>query len=95
VERAEKALQIFYLDRGTMPESLDRLAVEGFLAPADVIDPWGRPYDYRVDASGYEIAGHGPDGETREDLLVRHAFSASQRMVLDGGAAERELTPRP
>jgi hypothetical protein len=95
VERAEQALQMYYLDRGTMPESLERLAGEGFVAPGDVIDPWGRPYDYSVDAPGYEIAGRGPDGEAREDLVVRHPFSVSQRMVLEGGAGERERSARP
>jgi hypothetical protein len=95
VERTEKALQIYYLDRGAMPESLARLAEEGFVAPEDVIDPWGRPYDYRIEATGYEIAGRGPDGEERDDLVIRHPFSASQRMVLEGGAADRERAPAP
>jgi hypothetical protein len=95
VERVEKAVQIYYLDRGAMPDGLARLAGEGFVAPTDVVDPWGRPYDYRVDATGFELAGRGPDGETRDDLVIRHPFSASQRMVLEGGAADRERAPSP
>jgi Domain of unknown function (DUF4388)/Type II secretion system (T2SS), protein G len=95
VERLERALQIYYLDRGTMPQTLSGLAAEGFLAPADVVDPWGRPYEYRIDASGYEISGSGPPGGQPDDLDVRHTFSASQRMVLEGGAVERDRPSAP
>jgi hypothetical protein len=95
MERLERALQIYYLDRGTMPQTLSGLADEGFLTPADVVDPWGHPYEYRVDASGYEIAGSAPPGDQPDDLVVRHAFSASQRMVLEGGATERDRPSAP
>jgi len=94
LERVEQALQAYYLDRGGMPDSLDALTQAGFLSPGDAVDPWGRPYTYRFDASAYELAGRGPDGEGGE-LSVRHPFTASQRMVLEGGAAERGRPIRP
>jgi len=94
LERVEQALQAYYLDRGAMPESLGALSQAGFLSPSDAVDPWGRPYSYKLDASAYEIAGRGPKGEGGE-LSVRHPFSASQRMVLEGGAAERGHAIRP
>jgi hypothetical protein len=95
IERLEKGLQIFYLERGGMPQSLDRLAAEGFVPTEDLADPWGRPYGFRVDATGFDLAGRGAQGESRDDLIVRHAFSASQRMVLDGGATERDHPSAP
>ena len=88
VERIEAALQTYYLDRGTLPERLDGLVFSGILRDSDVVDPWGRAYGYTVDVTGYRIEGRGADGEIREDLVVRHPFSASQRMVLEGGAAD-------
>jgi hypothetical protein len=85
LERVEQSLQAFYLDRGSMPESLQALALGGYLPADDLVDPWGRAYAYRVDTAAFEIASRGPEGEIRDDLVIRHPFSASQRMVLEGG----------
>ncbi len=95
IERVERSVQAFYLDRGVMPENLDVLTSTGYLPAADGADPWGRPYTYRLDASAYEIAGHDSEGDAREDLVIRHAFSASQRMVLEGGVTDRGRSIRP
>jgi hypothetical protein len=89
LDRLEQSLQAYYLDRGTMPEGLDALTEAGYLAPEDVLDPWGRRYTYRLDPSAYQIVGRVPAGGAAEELVIRHPFSASQRMVLEGGAAER------
>lgn len=94
LERVEQALQAYYLDRGGMPDSLETLSRAGFLSPNDAVDPWGRPYAYRLDSSAYELSAQGPGGEGGE-LSVRHPFTASQRMVLEGGAAERGRAVRP
>jgi Domain of unknown function (DUF4388) len=92
IERLERAVQIYFLDRGVMPDDLAVLARGGYLHAGDVVDPWGRPYDLRVDATGFEISGAGPGGEPRDDLRVRQPFTAAERMVLEGGAAERART---
>jgi hypothetical protein len=90
IERIERGLQTYFMDRGALPPSLQALAETGWFPAADTVDPWGRPYAYRVDAAGYEIAGAGSGGEERDDLVVRHPFSAAQRMVLEGGSPERD-----
>ena len=95
VERLEMALQTYYLDRGGLPDSLDALATGGYVTPERLKDPWGRAYAYRLDSTHYEVAGRGPSGELREDLLVRHVFSASQRMVLEGGTRHEGEAPGP
>ena len=94
LERVEQALSAYYLERGAMPETLDALAAAGFLSADDTVDPWGRPYDYTVDASAYELSGGAPDGGG-DAPTVRHPFTASQRMVLLGGAADRNRPVRP
>jgi Domain of unknown function (DUF4388)/Type II secretion system (T2SS), protein G len=94
LERVEQAVQVFYLDRGAIPETLSELSAAGLLASEDAVDPWGRPYAYSADATAYEIQGLGPDGHP-SDLVVRHPFTASQRMVLEGGSSERLGTTRP
>jgi hypothetical protein len=95
LERVEQALQAFYLDRGSMPESLEALAAGGYLPIDDIVDPWGRHYDYQVSPSAYEIGEHPPAGGAVGEIVIRHPFSASQRMVLEGGAADREHPIRP
>ncbi len=95
LERVEQSLQAFYLDRGTMPESLDVLTSQGFLPRGDLFDPWGRAYDYRVDASAYEIVSREPEGGDGGEVVIRHPFTASQRMVLEGGAADHGRLNRP
>jgi len=95
LERLEQALQTYYLDRGALPEKLETLAAEGYLAPGDAVDPWGLPYVYRLDASSYEIAARPREGDAGADLVVRHPFTASQRMVLDGGAGDRSRPSGP
>jgi hypothetical protein len=95
LERVEQALQAFYLDRGSMPEKLEALASGGYLRLDDTVDPWGRRYMYRIGPSAYEIGGRAPTGGVGNEIVIRHPFSASQRMVLEGGAADRERSIRP
>ena len=95
LERVEQSIQAFYLDRGSMPESLEDLASGGYLPRADLLDPWGQPYAYRVDRSAYEIVSRGPGSGVGDEVVIRHPFSASQRMVLQGGTADRVRSIRP
>jgi hypothetical protein len=98
LERIDHALQLFYLDLAALPESLDRLAGAGYLRAEDLRDPWGRPYVFEPAATGYRLRGVDPAGKETEDLTLHHAFSASERMVLVGGAGtipEKETTRNP
>jgi hypothetical protein len=95
LERVEQALQTYYLDRGSMPESLDVLASGGYVPTRDTVDPWGRSYAYRVGPSAYEIGERAPARDGGEEILIRHPFSASQRMVLEGGPADHDRSIRP
>lgn len=95
MERLEQALQAFYLDHGSMPETLQTLSVDGYLRSSDIRNPWGRPYAYRLGASAYEISDGPREGHAGDAVVIRHPFSASQRMILEGGAAEPGRPNRP
>lgn len=86
IERIEQAIQVFYLDTGTMPAALGALSQGRYLREDDLLDPWGRPYRYALDETGYVLEGVDGSGQAREDLAVRRGFRASQRLVLQGGA---------
>lgn len=67
---------------GSYPSSLDAL----YTQPTDLpdptkwtqlldepvpMDPWGRPYEYKIDGSKFEIRSAGPDGQSNtEDDIV-------------------------
>ena len=87
--RLEHGIETYYLDRGAMPERLEQLAEGGYVEPINLVDPWGRPYAYGRSTTGYVITPQGPAGASRSDLEVRHRFTASQRMLLEGGLSER------
>jgi len=86
--RVDRALETYFLDRGSLPPALAALAAGRYLDPGDIVDPWGRPYAYRLEATGYEISGTGAGGAARDDLTLRHPFTPSQRMVLEGGTLD-------
>ncbi len=88
LERVEEALHAYYLDHGTMPERLEAMVSAGYLSHDDTVDPWGHPYGYRLDSAGYQIVGRS-SGPGAEEIVIRHPFTASQRMVLQGGAQDR------
>lgn len=81
LDRLENAVQVFYLDAGTFPQSLDLLAVNRYVAEEDLVDPWGRVYGYRLSRGGYQLYGWDADGELHPDLTVSHRFSGLQRML--------------
>jgi hypothetical protein len=88
LERLENAVQVFYLDAGTFPQSLDLLAVNRYVAEEDLVDPWGRVYGYRVSRGGYQLYGWDADGELHPDLTISHRFTGLQRML--SGVADSE-----
>jgi hypothetical protein len=89
VGRLERAIETYYLDRGAMPERLEQLAEGGYVLPVNLADPWGRPYRYERDATGYTVSPQDGPGEV---LAVRHRFTRAQRMLLEGGLSDRSPT---
>lgn len=74
------SLKQYQLQVGNLPSSLDALHVQ----PSDVdasmwvqkldkpvpMDPWGHPYEYKLNGSSFEIRSLGPDGQsgTTDDI---------------------------
>ncbi len=87
-EKIEKAVQVFYLDSGIFPENLTDLVQYGYLHRSALQDPWGRPYEFRISAGGYQLLGWDAAGESRPELTISRTFSAVQRMMLSGDVAQ-------
>jgi hypothetical protein len=95
VERIDRALRVFYLDLGDLPDRLARLASNGYLEEHDLLDPWGRPYEYRRIPGGYVILGLDSEGNPSPELSLTHRFSSAQRLVLEGTSSETPPDPAP
>lgn len=74
IDRISMAVESFYLDTGTTPESLEQLVDEpgdadGWNGPyikrSTLNDPWGRQYEYRIpgDHGDFDIVSLGADGQ--------------------------------
>ncbi len=86
LERLEQALGVFYLDAGTYPADLQALAAGGYVGRQDLLDPWGRPYDYSVSPGGYSLSGLDAAGRPAPELAIAYRFSPAQQMMMSGAA---------
>lgn len=90
LERLGEAVRIFYLDLALLPDRLDTLVRAGYLRPADLVDPWGRPYAYEADSSGYRVVGLDRSGSPAPDLVLEHRLSPAERMIIEGGTRSKD-----
>ena len=78
VDRISMAVESYYLDTGSVPESLDQLVDEpgdadGWNGPyvkkSLLKDPWGREYEYRYpgEHGEFDILSYGADGQPGGD----------------------------
>ena len=86
LERIEQAIQVYYLDSGIYPRTLQSLAENGYIRAADLFDPWGRDYGFQLSSGGYQLFGGDSTGEVTPELSISHEFSAAQRMMMDARA---------
>jgi hypothetical protein len=84
LETISGAIQVFYLDAGTLPGHLSALAQSGYLRSGDLLDPWGRPYRFELSAGGYRVFGLNGAGEPESDLTVSRTLSETQRLMMAG-----------
>jgi general secretion pathway protein G len=77
------ALDMYEMDMGHYPNSLDELLQKGsggdnwkgpYLKKKPV-DPWGRPYDYKLSSDGldYQLCSKGPDENKAEDDICNNS----------------------
>jgi general secretion pathway protein G len=78
IDRLSMAVESYYLDTGTTPESLDALIEEGggvggwngpYVKASSLKDPWGRDYVYVYpgEHGDFDIYSYGADGQPGGD----------------------------
>ncbi|MCZ6649419.1 MAG: DUF4388 domain-containing protein [Acidobacteria bacterium] len=68
--RLEFGVRLFALHSSKYPETLGDLAAMGLIVPAELEDPWGRPYDYILTRRSYQIRGADGSGNHRPELIL-------------------------
>ena len=81
LERIERAIRLFYLDRGSFPTTLGALSGTRYLAAGDLSDPWGRPYGYAIDPGGFQVFAVRDDGSADPQRLRAHRFTSLERTM--------------
>ena len=92
LDRIERALRVYYLDAAEYPSELYQLAARGYLKPADLLDPWGRPFGYQASRGGYELFGLDAEGARAAELTLSHRFSSAQQLAGPAGSSLRLST---
>jgi hypothetical protein len=61
LKKIERALEVYVTLKGSLPSNLAELVVSGALAPADITDPWGNPYQFNVRQDRFTLFSNGPN----------------------------------
>lgn len=93
LERIERAIRLYYLDRGALPARLDALAGTPYLASEDLVDPWGRPFVYQLDPGGFRLVGLDANGHADPEGTLSHRFSSLERSLRPGAPATTPQQP--
>jgi hypothetical protein len=95
LERVERAIRLYYLDRGSFPATLEALSGTRYLSSEDLADPWGRPYGYEIDGGGFRVFAVRDDG-TADPLRSRsHRFTSLERTMRPATAEPPATPPTP
>jgi Domain of unknown function (DUF4388) len=78
LRRLTEAVDTFYLTSGKYPLSLDVLVNADLVSQPELLDPWGRPYNYNLRQEKYYLVGFDPSGKTDIDLFFSNNFRGSQ-----------------
>ena len=71
IENISLALDIYEVDNGSYPQSLQSLITKGselnwrgpYLKKGEIpLDPWGKEFSYSAKDNGYDIKSYGPNG---------------------------------
>ena len=84
LEKLAGAIQVFYLDAGTLPRSLAVLAQNGYIRAGDLSDPWGRDYQFELSAGGYRVLGLDAEGQPEDALRIFRRLTPAQSLILTG-----------
>src|SRR6266540_3558035 len=87
LQRLDQALQAHHLATGAAARSLQDLVTRGLVDMRYLTDPWGRPYHYVPQGSGYLLSGVDDAGRDRPGVVIERTLPAEKQI---GRASCRE-----
>jgi hypothetical protein len=78
MQRLDQALQAHQLVTGAAARSLQELVTRGLVDARYLTDPWGRPYRYVPQGSGYLLSGVDDGGRDRPGMIIERTLSADR-----------------
>jgi hypothetical protein len=72
--KLDRAAKTFFLLEGRFPETLAQLRARGLLAPADLLDPQGRPFRYEPGTESYVVDSTAAGGSIRGNFQLDPEF---------------------
>ncbi|PYQ21170.1 MAG: hypothetical protein DMF79_08820, partial [Acidobacteria bacterium] len=78
LQRLDQALQAHHLATGTPARSLQDLVTRGLVDMRYLTDPWGRPYHYVPQASGYLLSGVDDVGRDKPGVVIERTLPAER-----------------
>jgi hypothetical protein len=78
LQRLDQALQAHHLATGTPARSLQDLVTRGLVDMRYLTDPWGRPYHYVPQASGYLLSGVDDAGRDKPGVVIERTLPAER-----------------
>ncbi len=78
LQRLDQALQAHHLATGAAARSLQDLVTRGLVDMRYLTDPWGRPYHYVPQGSGYLLSGVDDAGRDRPGVVIERTLPAEK-----------------
>lgn len=83
LERIQYGLEVFYLEKGRFPRSLEVLAQGEFLSEKSLLDPWGQKYHFEILDIGYRLWGTDASGQIPSELNFEYRFPRARSGVTE------------
>ncbi len=85
VEKISYAVDLYYLRQRELPKSLRQLVEQNYLVESDLIDPFGRPYDYDMftGENRYKIYGKDENGRNLASLTIERMLSVELNSAVE------------
>jgi predicted transcriptional regulator len=76
LDRLDRAIVAYHLNRGAAPKTLESLVEEGLVDRSYLKDPWSRPYHYALTDTGYLLNAVDDAGKSLPATLIERTLPA-------------------
>jgi hypothetical protein len=75
LQRIDRALRAYSLQKGALPKRLEELVDAALVDDAFLHDPWRRPYHYETRPGGYVLSAVDDNGKTVPSTVIERSLN--------------------